>query len=79
MRVFPILDWDYQAVWKLLRRFGLTYCELYDQGYTSLGEKHNSVPNPQLKVESGELLQEAYRPAYELEDGSMERLSRVKK
>ena len=71
MRVFPILDWDYQTVWKLLRKFGLTYCVLYDQGYTSLGEKHNSVPNPELKLEDG------YRPAYELQDGADERLSRV--
>ena len=44
---------------------------LYDQGYTSLGEKHNSVPNPELKLEDG------YRPAYELQDGANERLSRV--
>ena len=76
MRIFPILDWDYHSVWKLLRKFSLKYCVLYDQGFTSLGEKHNSVPNPQLKREDQE---DAYRPAYELEDGSMERLSRVTK
>ena len=42
MRVFPILDWDYGAIWKFLRSFEQPYCALYDQGFTSLGEKHNS-------------------------------------
>lgn len=74
MRVFPILDWDYCAVWHFLRSFSLPYCSLYDQGFTSLGEKHNSQPNPQLKNE-GEA--NGYRAAYELTDGSLERLSRL--
>ena len=75
MRVFPILDWDYCAVWQFLRACQLPYCSLYDAGYTSLGEKHNSVPNPSLKVEDAE--GEQYRPAYELLDGALERLSRA--
>ena len=49
MRIFPILDWDYQQVWQFLRVFNLPYCVLYDQGFTSLGEKHNSRPNPHLQ------------------------------
>jgi len=76
MRVFPILDWDYCEIWKFLRDFDLPYCSLYDQGYTSLGEKHNSQPNPSLKVEgaNGEY---HYRPAYTLQDGALERMSRL--
>ena len=54
MRVFPILQWDYCAVWKFLRLLDLPYCSLYDDGYTSLGEKNNSRPNPSLKIESEE-------------------------
>jgi FAD synthetase len=50
MRVFPILEWDYRSVWQFLRSFDLPYCSLYDQGFTSLGEKHNSQPNAALKV-----------------------------
>ena len=73
MRVFPILDWDYCSVWKFLREFDLPYCSLYDQGYTSLGEKNNSQPNPMLKIDDSD----QFRPAYELTDGSQERLSRV--
>lgn len=71
MRVFPILTWDYTTIWQFLRLFGLPYCSLYDQGFTSLGEQHNSQPNPRLALAGG-----SFRPAYELEDDSEERLSR---
>ena len=74
MRVFPILDWDYCAIWTFLRELNLPYCSLYDQGYTSLGEKHNSQPNPSLRVEGAD--SEVYLPAYQLTDNSLERLSR---
>jgi len=51
-RVFPILDWSYSDVWGFLKEFDLTYCSLYDQGYTSLGEIHNSQKNPYLRIET---------------------------
>ena len=54
MRVFPIIDWDYCNVWEFLRSYNLPYCVLYDKGFTSLGEKHNSQPNPHLKLEISE-------------------------
>jgi len=45
-----------------------------------LGEKHNSCPNPHLLVEQKSADQltslKVYRPAYELSDGELERLSR---
>jgi FAD synthetase len=48
------------------------YCVLYDQGYTSLGEKHNSQKNPYLKIEETD----NYKPAYELTKDDYERFSR---
>jgi len=74
MRVNPILDWTYGDVWKFLRMFGIPYCALYDDGYTSLGTQATTRPNPELRLADG-----GYRPAYELEDWSMERAGRTSK
>jgi len=71
IRIFPIINWDYHTVWLFLKSFGLPYCRLYDSGYTSLGEKHNTQLNPSLLTEEG-----TYKAACELVDESMERLSR---
>ena len=70
-RIFPILDWSYAQVWQFLNNFNLCYCSLYSKGYTSLGEKHNSRPNPALLGSDGK-----YKHASALEDESQERLSR---
>ncbi|KAL8909040.1 MAG: hypothetical protein Q9171_005197 [Xanthocarpia ochracea] len=53
----------------------IPYCELYDQGYTSLGGTDDTHPNPALRVEGldGEI---SYKPAYELEEDREERLGR---
>lgn len=33
--------------------FEVPYCILYDLGYTYLGDKLDSIPNPFLKIETG--------------------------
>lgn len=75
-RIFPILDWSYKEIWAFLRDFNLSYCKLYDEGYTSLGEQDNTVRNPHLRVQQdGE---DKYLPAYMLENEEHERESRTK-
>lgn len=71
LRINPIINWKYSQIWQLLLGLGWRYCELYDQGFTSLGEKHNTLPNPHLWRVDG-----TYAPASLLQDGSFERCGR---
>lgn len=71
MRINPILDWTYSQIWDFLRVFGLPYCNLYNEGYTSLGTVQSTAKNPALLRPNG-----SYAPAYELVDGSLERSGR---
>ena len=75
MRVNPILDWEYQDVWSFLRGLSLPYPRLYDQGYTSLGGRSNTSPNPDLIFIDEKGVQK-FKPAYDLQDGSQERAGR---
>ncbi|DBA03576.1 TPA: hypothetical protein N0F65_011477, partial [Lagenidium giganteum] len=86
LRVNPILRWTYHDVWNFLRQCDLEYCSLYDHGYTSLGSIYDTVQNPSLWRSGGgsddgegSEAKGAYLPAYELEDGSLERCGRQKK
>ncbi|CAM9285736.1 unnamed protein product [Ectocarpus fasciculatus] len=73
-RVNPALEWKFCHVWRLLRGSGLPYCVLYDQGYTSLGERGDTAKNEALRLPDG-----TYRPAYELaeEEEYLERSPRT--
>jgi len=71
MRIHPILDWSYHDVWDFLRILRVGWCDLYDTGYTSLGSTFNTKPNPYLETPAG------WRPAWELEDGALERAGRL--
>lgn len=79
MRVNPILDWSYRDVWAFLLTCKVQYCSLYDQGYTSIGSIHDTVPNALLSVSDSAGIKENFKPAYLLSDGRLERAGRVKK
>ncbi|XP_053980953.1 FAD synthase-like [Hylaeus volcanicus] len=74
IRVNPILNWTYDQVWKFLLKHNVPYCPLYDQGYTSLGTRSTTVPNPRLKDPKNP---SSYLPAHTLTDVSAERQGRV--
>ncbi len=53
MRVIPILDWDFKEIWNFFNTCKIPYCSLYDKGYTYLGDRQDSVPNPFLRTKNG--------------------------
>lgn len=79
MRVNPILDWSYRDVWAFILTCKVQYCSLYDQGYTSIGSIHDTVPNALLCISDSFNNKEKFKPAYMLSDGRLERAGRVKK
>lgn len=73
MRIHPVIDWHYAEVWAFIRHLDIPYCELYDQGFTSLGGMLDTLPNPALAIDAAKT---KFRPAYELMDDDEERLGR---
>ncbi|KTW32317.1 FMN adenylyltransferase [Pneumocystis jirovecii RU7] len=73
IRIHPIINWRYSVIWKFLRDLNIKYCVLYDRGYTSIGNIHDTFRNPELYIN-----QNKFRPAYELKDDKKERLGRKK-
>ncbi|PSN61894.1 adenine nucleotide alpha hydrolases-like protein [Corynespora cassiicola Philippines] len=89
MRIHPVIDWHYVDIWTFIRHLKIPYCNLYDQGYTSLGGTTDTHPNPVLARQSSTGQADAspngtsngsgtpkFRPAYELVDDYKERLGR---
>ncbi|XP_018315307.1 FAD synthase isoform X1 [Mycetomoellerius zeteki] len=73
IRVNPILHWSYSQVWTFLLKHNIPYCSLYDQGYTSIGNRNTTIRNPLLKDPNNPSF---YLPAYTLTDKSAEREGR---
>jgi len=68
----PIKDWKYSDVWNYLISGNIDYCDLYNKGYTSIGDKNNTMPNINLLKDG------IYLHASELHDDSLERINRIK-
>jgi FAD synthetase len=68
-----MLDWDCADVWDYLLKNKVPYCSLYEVGYTSIGNKKNTMPNPHLASKE---FPGTFRPAYKLLDDSLERAGR---
>jgi len=73
MRVNPLLDWSCKDIWDYLISHNVPYCSLYNFGYTSVGNRNNTVPNPHLLNDD----KQTYRPAFELTDDALERAGRI--
>ncbi|KAI9575161.1 FAD synthase-like [Glossina fuscipes] len=79
MRINPILDWTCRDIWQYIYVYDVAYCILYEKGFTSIGNKKNTKPNPYLQVAestTGRVLN--YRHAHDLLDNdNLERAGRV--
>lgn len=73
MRVSPILDWNVANVWEYLLKNKVPYCSLYDRGYTSIGNKKNTRPNPYLENVD---VPGTFQAAFNLLDDALERAGR---
>ncbi|XP_065093411.1 FAD synthase-like isoform X3 [Ochlerotatus camptorhynchus] len=76
MRINPMLNWSCSDIWEYIQKNDVPYCSLYDRGYTSIGDKTNTIPNPNLKRtgKSGEMI---YIAAYQLQHDKLERAGRL--
>lgn len=75
MRINPILDWSYNQVWSFIRDLDIPYCDLYNQGYSSLGTRSDTVKNFNL-LRYDDKGRPFYLPAWSLTRSQEERLSR---
>lgn len=48
-RILPILDFSYKKIWDFFKEFSVPFNPLYNLGYTYLGDKSDSIPNPFLQ------------------------------
>lgn len=79
MRVNPLLDWTYHDIWLFTRLERVPVCALYRAGFTSLGPRDRTVPNPALRLndDDDDENQCSYAPAWQLRDGALERAGRL--
>ncbi|XP_017052254.1 FAD synthase isoform X2 [Drosophila ficusphila] len=87
MRLNPLLQWTYHDVWHYIHLNSVPYCSLYDRGYTSIGNRSNTIPNPHLRNTDSECDCDpdsacscdphGYKPAWKLEDPTLERAGRL--
>ena len=47
-RISPLLEWTNKEVWDYILCSNVEYCCLYDRGFSSIGTKKNTIPNPLL-------------------------------
>ena len=71
--IVPILHMSYAEVWRIINELEIDYCSLYSRGYTSIGARRNTRPNPTLRIDG---LKAEYAHADQLKDESNERLGR---
>lgn len=73
MRCNPILNYSYKNVWTFLKECKVPYCPMYDEGFTSLGDKEQTMRNVKLQYKNHDTGLLEYKPAHLLDDEISER------
>ncbi len=68
----PLMFLSYNDIWTYLLSNGFDYCELYKNGYSSIGLKSKTKQNEHLKNPDG-----SWKHASELCDENFERINRI--
>jgi len=50
LRFYPIYNFTFEDVWKIILVSNYKYLELYDKGFSSIGKKHNTMVNQNLII-----------------------------
>jgi len=72
-RIYPIINWSYEDVWRLILVLDYPYLNLYDKGFTSIGKVTDTETNKTLLISEN-----VYLPAYCLNNFDTEREYRYK-
>jgi 3'-phosphoadenosine 5'-phosphosulfate sulfotransferase (PAPS reductase)/FAD synthetase len=69
MRFYPIFNFTFDDIWRIILITRTEYLSLYDKGYSSIGKINNTFLNESLKLESSD----EYLPSWCLEEYLSER------
>jgi 3'-phosphoadenosine 5'-phosphosulfate sulfotransferase (PAPS reductase)/FAD synthetase len=56
IRFYPVFDFDFEDIWRLILLTNYSYLKLYNKGYSSIGKKHNTFINDNLKFDDLNIL-----------------------
>lgn len=76
IRVTPLIFFEYEDIWNYIITNNISYCKLYNEGYTSLGDKNNTDKNPKLRYYNIKTQKYKYMHASKLINSKYERLGR---
>lgn len=47
-KICPLINWSFYDVWQYIDSLNVPYCKMYNEGYSSIGNRINSRPNEAL-------------------------------
>lgn len=73
LRFFPVFNFDYNEIWKVILITNFEYLNLYDKGYSSIGYTNDTSINKNLISNGNKNFTEKFIPAWALDNDFNER------